>query len=53
MSCFILLDRLGEVPYRASRDKNVPMGGRIVSGQEGILRIYGVGALWQWVVWHC
>ncbi|KAF9485471.1 hypothetical protein BDN70DRAFT_589063 [Pholiota conissans] len=52
MSCFILLDRLGEVPYNASRDPNVPMGGRTTMGQESVLRTYGIGALWKWVIWH-
>ena len=53
ISCFILLDRLGEIPYHAARDSNVPLGGKISVPQHRILRIYGIGALWRWVVWHC
>ncbi|KIM44953.1 hypothetical protein M413DRAFT_442929 [Hebeloma cylindrosporum] len=52
ISCFILLDRLGEIPYHAARDSNVPLGGKIAVPQHRILRIYGIGALWRWVVWY-
>ncbi|KAF8202516.1 hypothetical protein BJ912DRAFT_945049 [Pholiota molesta] len=52
MSCFILLDRLGDVPYKSSRDPDVPIGGRTTLEQEGVMRTYGIGALWQWVFWH-
>ena len=52
-SCFIILDRLGDVPYRAARQRNVPKGGKISLPSIGILKVYGIGALWRWAVWHC
>ncbi|KAF8957478.1 hypothetical protein BDZ97DRAFT_1846393 [Flammula alnicola] len=53
ISSFILADRLGDVPYRAARDSSVPLGGQAAMEQQSILRKYGIGALWQWIVWHC
>jgi len=52
ISCFIIIDRLGDVPYRAAQE-NVPKGGKISLPATGILRVYGIGALWRWAVWHC
>src|SRR6266545_6211134 len=52
-SCFIILDRLGDVPYRATRQGNAPKGGKISLPATGILKVYGIGALWRWAVWHC
>jgi signal transduction histidine kinase len=51
-SCFILLDRLGDVPYRAARKPSAPQGGKVIMPPIAILRVYGVGALWRWAVWH-
>ncbi len=47
-SCFIILDRLGDVPYRATRQRKSgvmlpPIG----------MRVYGIGAVWRWAIWHC
>ena len=53
ISCFILLDHLEEIPYHAARGSNVLLGRKISVLQHPILRIYGVGAVWRWVVWHC
>ena len=52
ISCFILLDHLEEIPYHAARGSNVLLGRKISVLQHPILRIYGVGAVWRWVVWH-
>ena len=53
ISCFILLDRLGEIPYHAAWDSNLPLREKISVPRHRILRIYGIGALWHCVVWHC
>lgn len=53
MSCFILVDRLGELSYNAAQDHQLTKGGTVTMQQQGILRLYGIGALWPWVVWHC
>ncbi|KAF8909406.1 hypothetical protein CPB84DRAFT_1517276 [Gymnopilus junonius] len=52
MSCFILIDRLGELPYHAAQDRQLPKGGTITLQQQGILKLFRIGALWTWVVWH-
>ncbi|KDR65720.1 hypothetical protein GALMADRAFT_106788 [Galerina marginata CBS 339.88] len=52
LSCFILIDRLGDIPYHASQNPNLTKGGSVSLRQQEILKIYGVGALWRWVVWH-
>lgn len=52
-TCFIILDRLGDVPYRAAQQPNVPRGGKTSLPADRILRVYGIGALWRWAIWHC
>ncbi|PPQ65499.1 hypothetical protein CVT26_000139 [Gymnopilus dilepis] len=52
MSCFILVDRLGELPYHAARKPQLPRGGSVTLHQQGILKLYGIGGLWPWIVWH-
>ncbi|KAF9530360.1 hypothetical protein CPB83DRAFT_176153 [Crepidotus variabilis] len=52
-TCFIILDRLGDVPFRAAQNKgDGPPDAKISLPSTGILREYGIGALWRWIVWH-
>lgn len=52
-TCFIILDRLGDVPYRAAQQSSLPRGGKTTLPAIKILRVYGIGALWRWAIWHC
>jgi len=47
-SCFIILDRLGDVPYRATRQGNTPKSGVMLPAIG--MRVYGIGAVWRWVI---
>ena len=55
ISSFILMDKLGELPFRAAskRQSILPTGGTITGNSEDLLKRYGVGKLWTFLVWHC
>lgn len=54
ISSFILMDKLGELPFRAAskRQSILPSGGTITGNSEDLLKRYGVGKLWTVLVWH-
>lgn len=49
------MDKLGELPFRAAsqRQSLLPVGGTITGNSEDLLKRYGVGKLWTFLVWHC
>ncbi|KAF5336147.1 hypothetical protein D9611_006194 [Ephemerocybe angulata] len=55
ISGFILIDRLGSIPYRAAQQPRelLPVSGVIDADSEQLLRRYGVGKLWGALVLHC
>ncbi|PPQ88719.1 hypothetical protein CVT25_009483 [Psilocybe cyanescens] len=51
-SGFILIDRLGNMSWDASQDEALLLVGKAITTQQNLLRLYGVGTLWFWVMWH-
>uniref|UniRef100_A0A8H7XVN2 Uncharacterized protein n=1 Tax=Psilocybe cubensis TaxID=181762 RepID=A0A8H7XVN2_PSICU len=52
MSSFIMIDRLGDMPWHACQKPDTESIGKIVATQQQTLRRFGVGALWPWVAGH-
>lgn len=53
ISSLILIDKLGEVPVRASRIRELD-NVEIIAGETiSILKRYGAGESWELVMWHC
>lgn len=55
LSSFILIDELGEIPFRAAskRRSTLPVAGAIQGTPNQLLRRYGAGNLWDVVVLYC
>lgn len=53
MSGFILIDRLGNMPWDACQKEELLSVGKMITTQQQLLRRFGVGALWPWVAGHC
>lgn len=52
---FILIDRLGSVPFVAAQkpQETLPAAGYIEGDSNQLLRRYGIGKLWGALVLHC
>lgn len=53
VSSVLLLDRLGEVPYRSAREPQPRLAGRTTLTAHELLKEYKVGGAWSLVLWHC
>lgn len=53
ISSLILVDKLGELPIRASRMRELDNVESIDGETISILRRYGAGESWELVMWHC
>lgn len=53
ITSFILIDKLGELPFYASAKKDLPAAGSLSCSSNDILVRYGVGNRWETMVWHC
>jgi hypothetical protein len=53
ITSFILIDKLGELPFYASARRDLPEAGFLSCSSNDILVKYGVGNRWGAMVWHC
>lgn len=53
VTSFILADRLGEIPIRASMQSDLATEGSVNATPTYLLKRYGAGSAWAWGVWHC
>ena len=55
ITSFMLIARLNGVPYRAALfdDPPYPRNSRVYASRSFLLKEYGVGKMWVFVLWHC
>ncbi|KAL0952567.1 hypothetical protein HGRIS_006823 [Hohenbuehelia grisea] len=54
ITSFLLIDRLGDLPYRCSSEESgAPLNGFVLtSSTTQLLKLYGAGPSWYWVLGH-
>jgi len=53
ITSLILTDKLGELPFRASQDPNLPTSGKTPLSSGALLKLFRVGESFNWAMWHC